>query len=299
MIILEDEEIEFKNLLVPVRHPDDINRVTELASVILDSGRVTFLTVIKEGNFFEMQKDWRTSSQTIESHREKIKNRRIRIIPKINYNDTVCKGVLEQAEKDDSDLILIGWGEKIRFRSLRNTPLEEIFANSDRDVIAFKNLSGTVYDIEKILFPVGYKDYDYRKRLTITSKIMQKTGAKCDFVHVCEDEDSEEDLEEMFSGPKEFMLERGVDCETRVIEHENVSEALIEESKDYDLIVLGPTGEYVFSRYLFGWMTDEIVNNAKCSALVFKEGEQKWKAWIRGVLEGFKKQVKKIFSRKA
>lgn len=294
---MENEEYEYKNLLVPVRHPDDVNRVTELASVILDKGRVTFLTVIEEGNFFEMQKDWRVSSETIEEHRKRIRNKKVRIVPKINYNDTICKGVLEQAEKEDSDLILIGWSKKVNFRSLRKTPLEEIFANSDRDVIAFRNLSESVYDIKKILFPVGYKDYDYGKRLTITSRILKKTGAKCDLVHVREEDETEEDIEEMFRAPKEFMQEMGTDCETRVVEHESVSEALIEESKNYDLIVLGPTGEYVFSRYLFGWMTDEIVNNAECSALVFKEGEQKWKAWLRGVLGGFRKKVENIFSR--
>lgn len=288
-------EHEYKKLLVPVKHPDDVNRVTELASILIDRGRITFLTVIKKGSFFSVQKDWRVSTRAIEEHRKKITNRWIRINPKIRYSDNVWQGVLEQAEEDDSGLILIGWGGKITFRSLRQTPVERIFANSARDVIAFKNRTGSVQDIKRILFPVGYKDYDYSKRLTVAAKIIEKTGAECVLVHVLREGESEANAEEIFQGPKQFMLDLGIDCETKTMRRKNVSKALIEESEGYDLIVLGPTSEYVFSRYLFGWMTDEIVNNVECSALVFKEGEHKWKAWIRGVFDGFKKELKNMF----
>ncbi len=119
-----ENEYEYKNLLVPVKHPDDVNRVTELSSVLLNKGRVTFLTVVKEGSFPSVQKDWRVSERAIESHREKITNKRISIFPKIRYSENVWKGVLEQAEEDDSDLILIGWGGKVSFRSIDQSPLE-------------------------------------------------------------------------------------------------------------------------------------------------------------------------------
>lgn len=290
------DEIKYNNLLVPVRHPDDVNRVTELASILVGRGKITFLTVIKKGNFIEMQKDWRVSSEAIDRHRRMITGRRVRIIPKIRYDDVVWKGVLEEAEEEDSDLILIGWGKKITFRSLRQKPVERIFANSDRDVLAFKNRSGSVQNIKKILFPVGSKDFDYTKKLSITSKIIKETGADCVLTHVLPEDKTEEEAEGIFEKPKEFLNELGIDCETEIIHHNDVSEALIEKSAEYDLIVLGPTREYVFSRYLFGWMTDEIVNNAECSALVLKEGEYKWKAWIRGVFDGFLKEIKNIFT---
>lgn len=290
------ETHEYKDLLVPVRHPDDVNRVTELASTIVDFGKITFLTVIEEGSFFSAQKDWRVSERAIEQHRKKITKRGIRVNPTIRYSENVWEGVLNQADEEDSDLILIGWGEKIKFRSLSQTPLERIFANSNRDVLAFKNRTGDIQNIQKILFPVGNKDYDYSKRLEITSKLIKNTGADCVFVHVLQEDEDQEEAKEILQGPKEFMNERGIDCETKKIKHHDVSEALIEESKGYDLIFLGPTRDYVFSRYLFGWMTDKIVNNADCSALVFKEGEYKWTAWLKGVFSGFIKKLKSPFS---
>ncbi len=161
-------------------------------------------------------------------------------------------------------------------------------------MIAFKNRTDSVRDIQKILFPVGYKDYDYSKRLKITSRIIKKTGADCVLAHVFKEGEGEE-VEKILESPREFMHEKGIDCKTKKIKHKDISEALIDESKDYDLIILGPTKEYVFSRYLFGWMTDKIVNNAECSALVFKEGERKWKAWLRGTFDGFKEKLKSIF----
>lgn len=286
---------EYKNLLVPVRHPNDVNRIAEFAETIMNRGTITFLTVVKEDDFAEMQSDWRKSTEVIENYKDRVTSKKIRIKPKIRYSNSIWKGVLEQAKQDDSDLIVLGWGKKINFRSLEQTPLEKIFANSDIDTLAFKNRKGDIQNIQKILFPIGYKDYDYSKRLSITSQIIKKTGAECVFVHVLNEDETEEDAKKILERPKNFMEELGIKCETKILEHQKISDALVEESKNHDLIILGPTREYVFSRYLFGWMTDEIVKNANCSAMVFKEGEYKWKAWLRGSFDAFMKKVRDIF----
>lgn len=290
-----EDKPKFENLLVPVRHPDDVNRITKLASALVDRGKITFLTVIEKGNFISTQKDWRHSTAAIDKHRREITKRWVKINPKIRYSDSVWEGIIEQSEEEDSDLILLGWSAEINFRSLRQKPMERVFANSNRDVAAFRSHGGKIHDIKKIMFPLGYKDYDYSKRLAVTAKLIEETDAECVFVHVLGEGGTEEDAEEIFEGPRKFMEEWGIECKTDIIRHEDVAEALIEESENYDLIVLGPSREYVFSRYMFGWLTDGIVNNADCSALVYKEGEHKWKAWIRGVFSGFKNELTSLF----
>ena len=293
----EAKEYNFSNMLVPVRHPDDVNRVTDLSSILAEGGRIVYLTVIKEGNFLEMQRDWRKSSKVLEKDRGRTTARGTKIIPKVTYSDSVWKGILDQAEEEDSDLIILGWNGDINFRSLRQkTPVERVFTHSNRDVIVFKNQGDGVKNIDKILFPVGYKNYDYSKRLSITSKIIRETGAECVLAHVVQEDETSEEVDEILERPKAFMKELGVECETKKIENPDVLEALIEESKDYDLMMVGPTREYVLSRYLFGWMTDELVNNAECSALIFKEKENKWKAWAKGVISGMKKEFKSLFT---
>ncbi len=289
-----EDKPKFEKLLVPVRHPDDVNRITELASALVGRGDITFLTVIEKGSFLSTQKDWRNATTAIDKHRREISKRWVKIKPKIRHSDSVWKGIVEQADEEDSDLILMGWNAEINFRSLRQKPMERVFAKSSKDVAAFRS-QGKISEIEKILFPLGYKNYDYSKRLAVTAQLIKSTGAECVFTHVLEEGDTEEDAEEIFEGPKQFMEGLGIECETEVIRHGDVAEALIEESEDYDLIVLGPSREYVFSRYMFGWLTDGIVNNADCSALVYKEGEHKWKAWIRGIFSGFKNELMSIF----
>lgn len=286
---------EYKNLLVPVRHPNDVNRIAEFAEAILNRGTITFLTVVEEDDFSKMQSDWRKSTDIIENYKKKVTSKKIRIRSKIRYSDSVWKGVLDQAKEDESDLVVLGWGKTISFRSLQQTPIEKIFTNSDRDTVAFKNRSSNIFDIRKILVPIGYKDYDYSKRLSLTSQIIQTTGAECTLVHVLKEDGTEEEAEEILERPKSYMKELGIECETKILKHKKIPDALVEESRNHDLIVLGPTREYVFSRYLFGWMTDEIVNNAKCSAMILKEGEYKWKAWLRGSFDAFKKKISGIF----
>lgn len=286
---------EYKKVLVPVRHPDDVNRIAELAQSLIDRGKITFLTVVRKDSFAKMQTDWRKSSKIIKTYKDRITSKRVRIESKIRYSDSVWKGVLAQAEEDDSDLILMGWGKKITFRSLKQTPLERVLARSERDVVVFQNKTGDIQNIKEILLPVASADYDYSKRLTVIAKLIEGTEAQCTLAHVIQEETPEKEVKEIFEGPLEFMKERGIECETNVIEHGDISEALIEESEKYDLIVLGPTREYVFSRYMFGWLTDEIVNNASCSSIVFKEAEVKWREWIKGAIYGIKKEFLNLF----
>lgn len=286
---------KYENILVPVRHPHDVNRIAELAEALIDRGKITFLTVVEKGGFSEMQRAWRKSSRIIENYEDRVTSRRVMIEPKIRYSESVWKGIIEQAEEDDVDLILMGWGKKITFRSLRQTPVERVLSNSDRDVLVFQSGGGNIQDMGKILLPIAYEDYDYSKRLTIISKLTESMGAECTLMHVLQEGTTEEEVEAIFEGPRKFMKERGIECETAIIEHNDVSEALIEESKKYDLIVLGPTKEYVFSRYMFGWLTDEIVNNAQCSSIVFKEAEVPWKAWIKGAISGLCKEFSNVF----
>ncbi|MFW5912331.1 MAG: universal stress protein [Candidatus Hadarchaeota archaeon] len=286
---------EYRNILVPVRHPNDVNRIAEFAQTMVGRGKITFLTVIREDDFMEMQSDWRESSQVIEKYEDRITSRKIRIDTEIRYSDSTWKGIVEQAEEDDSDVILMGWGGKITFRSLRQTPVEKVLSHSDRDVVVFQNQGTKIEGMEKILLPVAYKDYNYSKRLSLILQLIESTGAECTLGHVLLEGRSEEEVEDIFEGPREFMKENGVDVGTKIIEGKEVPDTLIDISSDYDLIVLGPTREYVFSRYMFGWLTDEVVNNSRCSSLVFKEAERPWKAWLRGAIFGLGKEIKNLF----
>lgn len=286
---------EYKDVLVPVRHPNDVNRIAEFAQTLVNRGRITFMTVVKQDSFVEMQEDWRRSSRVIEEYENRITSRKIQIDTKIRYSDSIWEGIVNQAEDDDSDVILMGWGGKITFRSLRQTPVEKVLSHSDRDVLVFQNQDSEIGNMERILLPVAYQDYDYSKRLSVILQLIKKTDAECTLVHVLKEGHSGDQVEEIFEGPREFMRERGVECEAKIVEDNDVPEALVEESEEYDLILLGPTREYVFSRYMFGWLTDEIVNNSKCSSLVFKEAERPWKAWLKGAIYGFGKEFLNLF----
>jgi len=132
------ETKEYRKVLIPVRHPDDVNRIAQFSQSLIDEGKITFLTVVEKDSFAKTQTDWRKSSRIIEGYKDRITSRKIKIETKIRYSDSTWEGVLEQAEADESDLILMGWGKKINFRSLKQTPVERVLSHSDRDVLVFK-----------------------------------------------------------------------------------------------------------------------------------------------------------------
>jgi len=259
----------YKKALVPIKHPDDVNRLAELVSIILDRGEITFLTVVQNRDFFTMQKNWRTSVNAIEKHKGSIIDRRIDVVPKIRYSDDVAQGIMDQAAEDDSDIIVLGWREEITSWRLGRSHIDRIFADSQRDVIAFKNRTEGIENIDRILFAVGYKDYDYSKRLSFVTKLVNETGAEFVMAHVRKKGGKEENVEDVFAGPKEFLKESGIEPNTKTIIAKSIDSGLIEAAKNYDLIVLGPTQQYLFSKYILMSLTEHIVSSVDCSALVF------------------------------
>jgi nucleotide-binding universal stress UspA family protein len=56
--------------------------------------------------------------------------------------------------------------------------------------------------------------------------------------------------------------------------HKKAEKAIIEKSKDFDLVVLGVTSERVFKEVIFGSVADHVAAKAKCSVLIFHRSDK-------------------------
>ncbi len=69
--------------------------------------------------------------------------------------------------------------------------------------------------------------------------------------------------------------------ETRFLVGDKVADAIIEASKDYDLVVMGATEEPLFKNLLVGNVTEAVVNNVQATAIVVKRRSSRLHSVLR------------------
>ncbi|MCL7414540.1 MAG: universal stress protein [ANME-2 cluster archaeon] len=61
---------------------------------------------------------------------------------------------------------------------------------------------------------------------------------------------------------------------------DSVEDTIVRQSKHNDLIILGPSTEWLLHDVLFGSLPDRIINRSHCSILIVKQPEQRAESWI-------------------
>lgn len=78
------------------------------------------------------------------------------------------------------------------------------------------------------------------------------------------------DAEEQLADIAAAFEESGVDLETRVIEHDDVVEALVEAVEDHDLTIIGSSREGVLQKLVFGPIPEAIGDRVRATTLMVR-----------------------------
>ncbi|MFW6007236.1 MAG: universal stress protein [Bacillota bacterium] len=262
----------YKKLLLPMGHKADVNNLTTLSSIIVDrkEGKVNFLHVMEEGKYSHLPQEWRVGSKRVtESHhimmRKGLKSER-----SIVTSSSILDGILEEAEKKDTDGIVLGWGPKPK--SSISKLISKIMSRANCDVIVFKTRNDPA-ETKNIVYPVAREPN--QGRLKLISRIMADTDSSLTFVHVTDRSDkNQKQGKEVLKKSVARANKTGIESETMITYGNDVSEKLSEISRDYDLMILGPSGGWWLTRTLFGHLTDKIASRVNCSVLLHKNYDE-------------------------
>lgn len=261
----------YKKLLLPMGHKADVNNLTTLSSIIIDrkEGKVNFLHVIEEGKYSHLPHEWRIGSKRVtESHHIMMK-KGIKSERTIITSRSILDGILEEAENKNTDAIVLGWGPKPK--SSISRLISTIMNKANCDVIVFKTRIDPEAT-ENIIYPVA-KAPD-PGRLKLISRIMTDTGSELTFIHVTDKSDkNQEKGRKILDNSLEIAEEAGIEADS-ILTYGNISDKLAEISREYELMILGPSGGWWLTRTLFGHLTDEIATKVNCSVLLHKGSKE-------------------------
>lgn len=196
----------------------------------------------------------------------------------------IPQAILDVSSSGKGNLMLLGGTEKLFRGKIKQSIPQIVMGSAECDVGIFfpKNFK----NIRKILVPLGLGEHAYRVK--IAENLMMFFTAEMTILTVVKDEESvslakrkQEQTIELFN--------RKVDCEIEV--SSSVEDAILKKSKNYDLIIIGPSTEWVLRDVLFGSLPDKIIKDSNCSVLILKQPEQRAESWIEMMYDKIRKNI--------
>lgn len=258
----------YKKILLPLGHKADINNLTNLTSYLIDKrqGEVELIHIMKQGNYSGLPKEWREGSKRVTESHHNMMRLGLHSNRKMTTAESIERGILEEAFDIEADSIILGWGPKPKSKISKMA--SKIMNNANCDVIVYKNRND-LDSIENILYPIAFEPDP--SRLNLISRIIKETDATLTIAHMIDKhKGSEKKGRSLLDRAIEKAKKYGIEAKSLLLKGRNVEIEVGKASKDYELLIIGPSGDWWVYQTLFGKKTDKIASKAKCSILLHK-----------------------------
>ncbi len=171
----------------------------------------------------------------------------------IRYARSVANGIVSVAEERDVDLILMGWhGRPPRRDIILGSYLDEVLRKTPCDVLVKRLTSSRPEKISSVLVAVAPGGHN-ELAVDLGGSIARCHDADMTLAHVVDPETAKTTHDEVTT-----LLDTAgarldaVEVSTQVFEHEDIAEALIDATAEFDVTLLGATEQSVIRRKLVG-----------------------------------------------
>ena len=286
----EEEEKEEKGkkrfrILVPLHNPDHVTQLLDFAIPLArkNDGEIVALIVVDvpfQLPIYEGLRFVHHKRPLLKAANEYAKKNGIEIESDIKIAHRVADGIITSAEEESASLLLMGWKG---FTNTRDKILGEVTDQVIRytpcDLIVLKLAK---YPIKKILLPSAGGP-NARLAAQLAQILMRTVKAEVTCCNVVNKNPSDEDRQKGSEWIEKTLkdLESGSEFKRKLVESSSIPAGLIREAKDYDLVVIGATGEGYFKRIFLGEIPEKIARHSDASVMVVKRYEGKVKSWIK------------------
>ncbi len=276
--IIEDEEVAispsgiYKRVLVAVSNPETEKNLLKLADYLGDE--TVGLNVVKvpdqmgltearEKHLEEFDEDFKQIDKTFREYFGSTDREQKYLIV---FDHSVSDAILEQAEREAADLILLGWQKAMSFTGGMGRITRRIMhqANCHKAI-----LRGNYPDeLKKVAVA-----YDGRRNssygLQLAHRISLATGARIDLFHIVSPDASDQEKKNRRKELERLAAEEECPLDYRIIERFSVSDTIIEVTREADLTIMGDSARR-FSLSHVGNRAARIARNCEGSLLIVR-----------------------------
>ena len=291
------EPVSVGRVLVPVSNPGHERDLLKLADFlgseiiclhIIEVPRQTTLMVAQEA-YHEKKIEMNCRFQEdFEQYPAKFGNKREYIVA---FDHNISNSIIEQAEIENADIIIMGWHESKRFKYSLGDVTNDVLLSSKSQIALLK---GHLPDsIKKILVAYNGKQNSVHG-LYLAKKIAANTGASIRIISIIspdEDPDRKAKITEELEGLVAKIT--SVPASYKLLERYSIEDAILEVSNGYDLTIIGDSSER-FKISLLGTLSQRIARHSRKPVMIVKKSKPISKESLNYLLN---KSARKIYSR--
>jgi amino acid transporter len=190
----------------------------------------------------------------------------------IRIGHNAASAILNTIIQHDSDAVVVGWkGRRTQRRDVvLGTNVDRIVAEAPCDVYVEKFGMRADGEVDSILLPTSGGPHA-ALAVETAEAVARRTGATIHAVYVLSpdaDDEGRQQGQSMLSTATESIDD--VPVETTLLEGDDVVSALVDESANHDLTIIGATREGVFQKFLFGTIPETVAERAQTTVIMTK-----------------------------
>jgi len=288
--IAREEAPEEYRILVPIVNPNYLDTLMSLASgiarveksevIALHVVEIPVQTFLQTGDRFV-----KDAEPMLEEAIEMGRKNGITVRKKIIISHDPAEAIIDFAHSIKSNIIIMGWTGRIYKSKVRRSVPHRVMEKAPCDILVVQP-KGELKEINKILVPVGMGEHSYKLRIAnILARALKADITLATIITPGTAPEAREKIENMH---QDHINQCACYAASVIKEAPSIVEGLAEMSENYDLMIIGPSREWVLHDFLFGSLPDKIANESKCTVLMVKQPEQKAESWAGLIVEKVK-----------
>jgi nucleotide-binding universal stress UspA family protein len=263
------------SILVPIANPETVTQLVSTATNLAEDQHldIELMTVVRVPEQLPLSAGGRlmTGQQDLLNEAvELVQDSDIEVSGRICFARSVAGGILSAIEDHDIQIALLGWRGRPRRRDIvLGSHLDHVLKHATCDIL-IERMDETT-DLETILLPVAGGP-NTELAATTAGSLARIHGADLHVITVRSPTNSSRKHTQA-----ESMLKQVISNFTQVptvtqevMEDKSITEAIIDQSENFDLMILGAASNTLFRRSLVGSMPEQIGRESVCPVIIAK-----------------------------
>jgi len=270
------EKVHPFTVLIPVADPRSSGSLLQMANLISlasENRRILALHLRQPVDRPEFRTGLREAREPLPDEPLRVlvnraKQDKISVEPLSFYSQDVARDIAKTARDRQANLVLIGFHKPVFSRTVLGGTVHRVMTSTPTDVAVFVDRG--MLAPHRVLVPFMGGPHD-RLAMDMAGRFARGAKAEITVLHVTTPKRSGPALNAKAAVDRAFHdPSQPLPVQMRVVESHDPAGTVIEESRDYDLVVIGVAEEWGLESHLFGWRSERIAANTPTSLLIVR-----------------------------
>jgi Kef-type K+ transport system membrane component KefB len=267
-------------VLVPIYNPQTQRYLIEMAALLArqESGQIVPLAIAKahvQMDSPELEHTLAQSQQLLAQATAIGTEFDVPVSAKIRIDDEIALGISRASREEQANLVVMGWSSTTGLRArLFGSVIDSVFWSSHCPV-AVTRLLDSPSAVRRILVPVDGLTEQAARTARFAQALATVNQARVTLLHVFPRRIPQEQVEQFKARLLDFITRSPstLVIEIKISMDDNIAAAIIQEAKDYDLIILHTIRHRTAAGLEVSNITSQVVQEITCSFVLFGERE--------------------------